>query len=1076
MTHTSAYPHVSLSASAGSGKTYALTLRLLGMLMRGVPPETVLCTTFTNKATHEMAERLMARIDTLAGWTPDDAEKTAKAAEILANMAGRQRDDVGLDEIADASLRARAARNSLLENYSRLNIVTMDSFFNSIIRLFPFETGVSPDFEIMTDAEDAGVFRAAMDRLVAEIEKMPEDREILKSLTLSLSRTVNDPNALLKERFDTLSPRRAGIRHLAEKIERAAVIASMKRLDETAAMATAAAHSFGAALVRHEGAMSESGRKAVRKCLNAQSPQDALSLTPFQKETCREYSFFKKLPPDDLLDTAFDDARSQLAAYIAAKNEFVISALLFFFQRYIAIADGRKREMRRLSFSDIERLCFELLAGDSGESPGFSAVRDDREFFYYRLDTRLKHLLMDEFQDTNTVQWEIFRPIVEEITADSEGSFFYVGDPKQAIYRFRGGESGLFEFVRASLADRIETGSLTNNYRSTVTIVEFVNRVFGSVQGRFDYAFEPQGAYSQSAGFVEITGVPRPERGSDADPVGDAVVERVKSLLGGGVPAGEVAVLCRKNDSCIRIAELLESAGIATQTEKKDTLLSSNAVRTVVGLLRYLADSSAKIHLADFIAQLPDIANADGLRRLRQAENMLEALKNISPEAHERIRRIRNSVDFAPVKSVVAAIIREFGLGARFADAENLLRLIEVSGGFTGNGVNGLRGFLDDLDRYGDGIPLASPTRANAVQLLTVHKAKGLEFGAVILPEVDDDITFNRSRSDFMFPCDGQFRLEGIYLTPSKDELPFAGGLAGIYRREERKNLVDELNLLYVALTRAKTGLFIISAVKPPSKKNDDEPRLNWFSLTAEALGIGQIPAEALGIGQIPVEALGVDAGKAGALPAVLYCEGDMSAFRPVEAIAAETVPEARDGIPRLAAGAAARIDETGEDDGDDEYATASPGNFLARKFGEAFHIAMENLPPIPDAERAYSAAVARYGRFLDENARKRLRRAIESAARHPGLLSLMRGGRVMTELPITLPGGAMRKADAVFVTDSEVVVVDYKTGYNEAMLPRYREQVGEYARLLGGLMPGRKTRGMLVFVDGKGARMERVG
>jgi ATP-dependent exoDNAse (exonuclease V) beta subunit len=538
--------------------------------------------------------------------------------------------------------------------------------------------------------------------------------------------------------------------------------------------------------------------------------------------------------------------------------------------------------------------------------------------------------------------------------------------------------------------------------------------------------------------------------------VGDAVVERVKSLLGGGVPAAEIAVLCRKNDSCIRIAELLESAGIATQTEKKDTLLSSNAVRTVVGLLRYLADSSAKIHLADFIAQLPDIANADGLRRLRQADNMPEALKDISPEAHERLRRIRNSVDFAPVKSVVAAIIREFGLGARFADAENLLRLIEVSGGFTGNGVNGLRGFLDDLDRYGDGIPLASPTRANAVQLLTVHKAKGLEFGAVILPEVDEDITFNRSRSDFMFPCDGQFRLEGIYLTPSKDELPFAGGLAAIYGREERKNLIDELNLLYVALTRAKTGLFIISAVKPPSKKNDDEPRLNWYSLT--------------------VEALGVDAGKAGALPAVLYREGDMSAFRPVEAIAAETVPEARDGIPRLAAGAAARIDETGEDDGDDEYATASPDNFLARKFGEAFHIAMENLPPSLNAERAFSAAVARYGRFLDENTRKRLRRAIESAARNPELSALMRRGRALTELPITLTGGAMRKADAVFVTDSEVVVVDYKTGYNEAMLPRYREQVGEYARLLGGLMPGRKTRGMLVFVDGKGARMESVG
>jgi len=1057
MTRTPAYPHVSLSASAGSGKTYALTLRLLGMLMRGVPPETVLCTTFTNKATHEMVERLMARIDAIAGWTPEQAEKTAEVAEILANMTGRPHDDVSIEEIADARRLALAARNNLLENYSRLNIVTMDSFFNSIIRLFPFETGVSPDFEIMTEAEESGVFRAAMDRLVAEIEKTPEDCKLLKSLTLSLSQTVNDPNDLLKKRFDTITPRRAGIRHLAGKIDRIGVIASMKRLDEAAAMATAAVNGFGAALVRHEGALSESGMKTVQKCLNAQSPQDALSLTPFQKKTCREYNYFKKLPPDNLLDAAFDDVRGLLAAFIAAKNEFVTSAMLFFFQRYTAIADGKKREMRRLSFSDIERLCFGLLAGDGDEQAEASAVRDDREFFYYRLDTRLKHLLMDEFQDSNTVQWEIFRPIVEEITADSEGSFFYVGDPKQAIYRFRGGESGLFEFVRALLADRIETGSLTKNYRSAGTIVEFVNRVFGSVRGRFDYAFEPQGAHSQAAGYVEITGVPRPERGSNADPVadpvGNAVVERVESLLSGGVPAAEIAVLCRKNDSCVRIAGLLESAGIATQTEKKDTLLSSNAVRTVVGLLRYLADSSAEIHLADFIAQMPERMSLPEMRKRMSL-----------PEMRKRIGRIRNSVDFAPVKSVVAAIIREFSLGARFADTENLVRLIGISGGVSGNGVNGLRGFLDDLDRYGDGIPLASPSGgvgargphcgANAVQLLTVHKAKGLEFGAVILPEVDEDITFNRSRSDFMFPCDGQFRLEGIYLTPSRDELPFAGGLAGIYRREERKNLVDELNLLYVALTRAKTGLFIISAIKPP-KKNDDEPRQSWFSIVADALG--------------------VDVGSHAALPAVLYNNGDMSAFRPVEAIAVEAAPEALDGIPRLAAGAAGRIDDSEEDDGDDEYATASPDNFLARKFGEAFHIAMENLPPSMAAEHAFSVAVARYGRFLDGKTRDRLRRAIESAAAHPELSALMRGGRVMAELPITLRGGAMKKADAVFVTDGEVVVIDYKTGYNEAMLPRYREQVGEYAKLLGGQMPDRKTRGMLMFVDGKGARMERV-
>ncbi len=1086
------HSHVSLSASAGSGKTYALTLRLLKMLMANVSPEHILCTTFTNKATHEMAERLMRRLDTLLRYDEESEDLKNEAKDALKVVLEKELIDER--DLTKGRASALSIRSRLLKQFSRLHISTIDKFFNSVLRLFPFEAGVAPDFGIMNESEEEEIFRQAMNLFIMEILKNQDETKLLEDFLFSLSQTQNNPQELLKKYFDDFSKQRVSLRGFVgrsglEAITTKKVLQLKEQTDTAGRQAVKYSQNFGSMMKNLAADLSKSAKNSIEKCLNVETPLDVLKLSPFQETDYKQYHYFKKAPNSSELSRTFMLVRQALNSYIELKSEFVIAALLLFFYRYTAYADQIKQQSGRLSFADVERLCYELLVGYDDES--IMSRSDGIDFFYYRLDARIKHLLMDEFQDTNTVQWAVFRPIIMEITADSEGSFFYVGDPKQAIYRFRGGESRLFQHVKDELKDRIIGDSLPKNYRSTIAVVDFVNKVFRHVTDTiFDYDFTTQESHSTETGIVELLALPCPLKNDTEIKFLTAVSDRIESIRNLGVPYREIAVLMRNNNGCAKVAEHLYKLGIPAAMDKKESLFSSSSVRTVMGLLKYLANTKNKIYLVEFFSQVfPEMASIAGKDQHKDISTLQSRVKELSAR-----------VDFITVKELAVSIIKTFRLGNRFQDSGNLVKFIELTDGISqnspGNAQNnrqgriGLQDFIDEAEQYGNSVPMAADSEPDAVQVLTVHKAKGLEFEAVILPQINEAVKFDKKSSNFMMCYNKSFELEGIHLTPSKQELVFSSNLAQIYGVETENSHLDALNLLYVALTRAKTGLFMITSSKTRSKKNSGEKAVTWFSTISKALGVEDNMLEATQntvlyrSGEMNSLKKNGDTPKAGVFDDKFDQNNDQDKYDELPVLQKDTGLKQQEMPPPSFEGEADNplpVPETSRSL--DVEPSTSPGNLLARKYGEAFHFAMEHFHPGMNVEHAYSASLASYGYLLDDQHRKRLRTDLKNVAKDPFLSDLFQKGKVLTELPLlavdrkkAVTKFPVKFVDAVIALDDkeELIVIDYKTQFHTEAMEGYQKQVSGYMELLRRIYSHKSVLGMLVFVK-SGIRIEHV-
>ena len=216
-----------------------------------------------------------------------------------------------------------------------------------------------------------------------------------------------------------------------------------------------------------------------------------------------------------------------------------------------------------------------------------------KEYLYFKSSSQIEHLLIDEFQDTSIIQWIILKPIVEEITAGENHSFFYVGDPNQAIYRFRGGESRLFNHIPNTFPGKIQSEYLTENHRSKEEIVSFVNNVFSSQP-----EYKPMKSTQKEGGWVivEDLGEYKQKEGSEA--VQKHVVKIIKSLKKKGYEYSDIALLVRRNEAGVKLSEVLEEAGIPTRSESKASLIYQEGIQDIMNLLRWLINPSEDFYLS----------------------------------------------------------------------------------------------------------------------------------------------------------------------------------------------------------------------------------------------------------------------------------------------------------------------------------------------------------------------------------------------------------------------------------------------------------------------------------------------
>lgn len=431
-----------------------------------------------------------------------------------------------------------------------------------------------------------------------------------------------------------------------------------------------------------------------------------------------------------------------------------LHALCFSFFSFLRSWKELKQKRNIVTFHDMEVLVHNLFQKSI-----------DKDYFYFRLDGRVKHLLIDEFQDISVIQWKILEPLVEEITSgigtkEEKGSLFYVGDTKQSIYRFRGGEAGLFRYVERRFKGKIKTISLDKNYRSSKRIVNFVNNLFLRLLD--DYA--SQEAAIDEEGYVEVN------RFETREEVINQTVEKAKDLINF---RQEVAILTRTTKMINDICKIFDEQNIPYIAEGKLFLLDAPEVRNIMNALYFLSqqDEYYKYGLCT-----------------KKIESLIPKVNHIS------------------LNALILKIVEQAGESV----TDNIAMLLDIAADYERENPPLLLLFLQYLEENRERFHVQHPERRKTIRLSTIHKAKGLEFDTVILPETDFSLGLDPRKNKFIFSYDDNFTFRGIYKMHTKKErekLPT--NLKEIFEEENEKCIQEELNILYVALTRAKYELYI---------------------------------------------------------------------------------------------------------------------------------------------------------------------------------------------------------------------------------------------------------------------------
>ncbi len=844
-----------IRASAGSGKTFALSSRYLKLLRLGAQPDEILATTFTRKAAGEILGRVLLRL--------------AEAASSEAGAAALER-DLGAGRV-DLAL-AQGLLLRLREHIGALAISTLDSFFHRMAGCFRFELGLPRQPMIVAESHPVvrQLRREAIDAMLGD-----EAPEVLIGLLRRLhhdaaQRRVTDA---IDEVVGTLYP---VYRQTAESawhqlaapptLEREQVIDAVGLLRDA------------------EGELPDARfAKAWRGDLVAAERGDwegFLCGGLASKIGGGVETYYKKEIPAGLVAAyrpLIVHARASIVKRVAEQTEATYGLLARFDAHYARL----RREHAVLLFSDLPLMLVRRVGAGSGGDPTLrSRTRSESaweeetlpgmEALYYRLDSRVQHLLLDEFQDTSPLQWRVLRPFAEEIRA-GEGSlvrdgaparsFFCVGDVKQAIYGWRDGCAEVFDQVLEDL--HLPAGIVqerSESRRTAQVVLDVVNEVFGSVADspplvelrehaeRWACGFRRHTAYDRAKpGYVRIDASPETGEGEDARAAHlDFVVERVAELAVAH-PSRTIGVLVRTNATAASLLHKLRTLGLAASGEGGAPLTSDPAVETLLSVLT-LADHPGHTAAAHAVRHSPLgevlFGRAGGERASAAAREASErgdghaTTPASHPDAFSEGERGPERTATEVARGVRRALLDHGYAGAitRWAEhlsghcnarsVERLVQLIELAEQY--DAVATLR--ARDFVRFVEATTVEDPSPA-AVRVMTVHKAKGLEFDAVVLTELGGLIGQTGRTTLWQYRPTPTAESVAVYRSVRKELRPIVAehqpNIVEAYEQEVGRRVGDDLSSLYVAMTRPRHALHVVLEPLTRTKSGWGSPGLS---------------------------------------------------------------------------------------------------------------------------------------------------------------------------------------------------------------------------------------------------------
>jgi len=847
--------YILIKASAGSGKTYKISSEYVSFILKHPDKiKNVLAITFTNKAASEMKNRILNLLKSLTGDENKNFKK--QISSIL---------DIDEDKITDLS---RSVLERILyakegNGFSDFSVMTIDSFSNRLVKIFSDELNISPSYRIGFNVKN--VMELYIEDLISKISNEDEDGEKLKNIFLNyLLYRVEEGKSLYVE--DEVLSTVFSIRDKEKNFDLKIDVREndwLKNVKEAIGKVKSFKEDFPSYCKRIKEISNriEPGNEFYKNksknlisfiknfvdrknndeidyILEKESFIDFYNNSFDWDNFLKQYINYERL--EELKQDNFEIKLKELFEELNNFKKFLHLNLSEYLEKKIYL----KNIYSNILYEKVDKLLNDyqkrkdIIFIDELNSKVKSLFKDETDipFVYFLMGEKYKKFLIDEFQDTSIKQWNNLKPLIEN--GVSEGfNCIMVGDDKQAIYRFRGGSTKIIrEFEKKN---DVEVKNLEYNWRSSKTLVEFYNEFFKEIKF-INGNYEEQKAENIEEGYVEINiidGSLKDEMLKEDEE--NKILGIIQDLLKRGYKQKSIAILVRTGDEGNRIAQILTGKKLGEENLKiisSDTLFIKDNpyVFFIISLIKFILSGSLK-DFTDTIYAFKDMNLQSS--NFKEAEKLFlgkiqkkemdyeEILKKLwGEEVYENYeKRIKKSINFITPYEIVTRVI-EYIMNPLSIDystsISHILKLLDEA--FLMGKEGGIKDFLDYYDEYKDQMKIASPSNQNAITISTIHKSKGLGYDIVIIPFANWND--KKKLKDSFFIDEIYNQKMAISYSDIKKNFEFIYNRNDLFnkKKDEKKRIFyDDLNLLYVAFTRAKKELYVFCE-SPPKNKNDE--------------------------------------------------------------------------------------------------------------------------------------------------------------------------------------------------------------------------------------------------------------
>ena len=1008
------------NASAGSGKTYTLVQEYLRIVLHSNNPtkfRSILAMTFTNKAANEMKERILDGLLQLAKPT---AKKSEKELSFLVDTSKNL-------VLSPTVIEERSAKivNRILHDYSSFSIMTIDKFTHKVIRTFAKDLNISLDFDVELDMER--LRKNVTDLLFDQIGRDPELTTLMlryANTNLSEDKSWNFSNQLFE---------------FSNEIFKEEAIKSIDLLKKLSPQDFLTVQND---IVKENKLITDQLKRNANEALDLIQSK-GLDSSDFQGLSNSIVAYFRKIgkkedftqPTKTILGYVENDKWAHPKSPNGGTVESIAPLLKQYFEQILGVLSSDfktliinreiLKNLNNLSLLNhllqlVEQLKEEeniLLISDFYRKIAAIITEEPVPFIYERLGVRYSHFLLDEFQDTSHMQWINMIPLVHNSLA-SENTNLIVGDGKQAIYRWRNGEVEQFTGLPEKILNPDHIASLTEaeplfkalgakyplnkNFRSAPEIVAFNNTIFPALVKTLPehlqviYDDIQQESTQSFAGYVES----RFNKDFENSDQLQYVLDTVERALAKNYGLKDICILTRNNYQGAEIARFL--------TENKYKVISPDSlfigkdltVKFVVNLLSAIINPNSKNykiktleHFSTLILKAEARATIEKHAKAIDEDDIVSILAGYGYS-------LKVPADFHNLYEFVEFLVSSFDLN--LADNPFLQFLLEQVHLFEKRNNSNVRDFIDWYEERGHKTSIISPEGANAIQVMTIHKAKGLQFPVVICPFSDWKMDLNKQ---IAWIENETHKLPAFFVKMSKNLMETE--LSETYDVENGKFLLDHLNLLYVAFTRPEIALFICG--KPAAKPSPAKLWLNDFFANTT---LGNYENDTFKLGE--------------------FIENQRGAKEPAANFSISFHGKRMDK-PVLSFKSAENWDIHELDE--------------KRLFGTKVHYVLSQIETINDLENVLAIALKK-GK-IETNDTGAIEETIHILFKDPHFSTYFNAKEQLNEREIINLDGRKLIPDKIIIEPNRTLVIDFKTGQET---PNHKKQVKEYMILLKNL------------------------